>query len=214
MTRHGGSAAGQLGFDTLLTNSDIANRQRHVDRETAHLPATMDEALPFYRALIDRHHQAMLTGELARAMQMREEAHNLALRLNRGEPGIIADDESPGCVLERETAAPAGAMPLWGQRGDFIIAAAGMSARIAIDGMFGICTLYFPCPGFALHAVEFDRPFLSETGYRSFRGIPAHIPPGFAPDAFVRVIIEAYVNRDLKGKLVAIEKRYRRDTGR
>ena len=40
----------QLGFGDLLADADTANEQRQLDRETAHLPGTMAEALPFYRA--------------------------------------------------------------------------------------------------------------------------------------------------------------------
>ncbi len=114
-------------------------------------------------------------------MTLRGEARSLALRLNGGERGILADEDAPGCVLERESAAPPGAVPLWGQKGAFIVTVAGMRVRVALHGVFGIGSWSGFWPGFAAHAVDWDKPFLSETGYRSFLGIYA--PPCFRPDA-------------------------------
>ncbi len=202
--------AAQLGFDALLTAADSENRARIFERETGHLPGTMEQALPFYRALIERHHAAMLTAAVDEAMGLREEAHKLALRLNGGEPGIIAGDDAPGCVLACETAATPGTVPLWGQTGDFVIAVDGMRVRIEQDGIFGIGCGFSYWPGFSAHAVDPDRPFLSETGYRSFLGIHAEPEPGLTPDAFAREIIAAYVERELKGRPVPIESRYRK----
>ncbi|GAB4363606.1 MAG: hypothetical protein Kow0060_20440 [Methylohalobius crimeensis] len=39
--------------------------------------------------------------------------------------------------------------------------------------MFGIGSTAFYWLGFSAHAVEFDKPFLSSTGYRSFLGVHA-----------------------------------------
>ena len=212
MTGRDPADAGQLGFDVLLKGADAENRAQRFERETGHLPATMGEALPFYRALIDRHHAAMLSADVNEAMRLREQAHKLALRLNGGAPGILAGPGAPGCVLERETAAAPGAVPLWGQTGEFIIAVHDMRVRVALHGMFGICARTCYWPGFAAHAVDHDRPFLSETGYRSFLGIHAEAQPGLTPDAFVHEVIAVHVEGELKGRLLAIEARYR-DTG-
>jgi hypothetical protein len=64
----------QLGFGDLLADADEANTQRKFDRATAHLPGTMAEALPFYRAMIDRHHHAaMLAADVEQAMAIRKD---------------------------------------------------------------------------------------------------------------------------------------------
>lgn len=68
----------QLGLDALLAGAERDNVNQQKARECAHLPGTMTEAIPFYRALIDRHHAAMLAGDAATAMALREEAHRLA----------------------------------------------------------------------------------------------------------------------------------------
>ena len=47
-------------------------------------------------------------------------------------------------------------------------------------------------------------PYLSPTGYRSFLGLHGEPAPGLQPDEFCRRVIEAYVERELTGKLVPI----------
>lgn len=208
-TGHDEAAASQLGFDALLTDAEIENRARQFERETGHLPDTMAAALPFYCDLLRQHHAAMLAADVDETMRLREEANRLALRLNGGAPGILAGLGSPGNVLTRETAARPGTVPLWGQTGDFIITVDGMRVRIALAGIFGIGAGYSFWPGFAAHAVDHDRPFLSPTGFRSFLGIHADPVAGMSPDDLARKVIEACIARDLNGCLIAIEERYR-----
>ena len=56
--------------------------------------------------------------------------------------------------------------------------------------------------------MDYDRPFLSETGYRSFLGIYADPVPGMLPDEFAHEVVQSYVARALKGKLLAIAPDY------
>jgi hypothetical protein len=200
----------QLGFDNLLTAAAEDNRKRKARRETAHLPGAMEEAIPFYRLIIRQHHAAMLGADVETAMHLRREAKLLARRLNNGEPGILAGDDAPGNVLARATAAAPGAVPLWGQEGDFVVEVYGMRVRVEIDGMFGIGSSFGYWPGFAAHAVDHLRPFISETGYRSFLGIHADPTPGLTPDTFAQKVVAAHIKDELKGKLLAIEPRYRK----
>ena len=199
----------QLGFDALLNATDAINHSRKIERETAHLPNTMSEALPFYRVLLRQHHAAILVANVDEAMHLRKEAYNLARRLNGGKAGILANPSSPGNVLDRESAASHYSVPLWGQSGSFVIDAAGVKVRVELEGIFGIGSSSLYWPGFSAHAVEFDKPFLSPTGYRSFLGVHAEPVPGITPDEFTRRIIEAYVTHELKGKLMPVEDKYR-----
>lgn len=202
------SNAAQLGFDALLADAETESRARRFERDTAHLPDTMEMALPFYRDLIDRYDDAVMAADVHEAKRLAEEAHNLALRVNGGEPGILAHDDAPGYVLARETAAPQGTVPLWGQEGQFVIHVDGMRVRIELDGLFGICTPQFFWPGFSAHAVDWLAPFLSPTGYRSFLGIHADPQPNLLPDEFTGKVITRYVRGELKGKLVDIGRDY------
>lgn len=200
----------QLGFEALLLDADRTNHERKLEDETRHLPATMADALPFFAELLEEHHAAMLAGQVDEVMFCREEAHRLAVKLNGGKAGILADkDSSPGYVLARETAAAPGAVPLWGQKASFIVTVAGARVRIEMDGIFGLFATSGFWLSFAAHAVDFDRPFISQTGYRSFLGIHAEPLPGITPDAFAEKVIAGHVAREMKGRLVAIETRYR-----
>jgi len=193
-----------FGFDAMLE-----------EQRTAYLPSTMDEAIPYYRKLIERHHAAMLTGDEAAAMKIREEAHDLAVKLNGGNPGICGSPDAPAYQLERATEAPAGTTPMWGQTGEFTIAVCNMRVRVEQDGLFGTGASTSAYPGFAAHAVDYEKPFLSETGYRSFLGCHAAFAPGMTPDAVACEMVRAYVERECKGKLRKIERSYvERETAR
>jgi hypothetical protein len=196
----------QLGFDALLVDADNTNRIAALEKQYGKLPGTMEEAVPYFRDLIERHHAAMLAGDPDPVMKLRDEAERLALSLNNGEPGILAGPEAPGCMLAALTLAEDGAVPLWGQGGTFIVEVRSMRVRIELDGLYGIGASYSLWMNFCAHAVDKDKPFLSETGFRSFLGIHADLVPDLTPDAFVIDVIEGYVDRQLKGKLVAIGK--------
>lgn len=203
MSKQSNSPA-QLGFDDLLAETDKANERAAFEKQYGHLPGTMEEALPFYRDLIEQHHAAMLAADRAEIFRLRDVAESLALRLNNGKPGILAGPDAPGCMLARLTFAGEGAVPLWGQGGSFIVKVKTMRVRIDMDGLYGIGARSSPWMNFSANAVDRDKPFLSETGYRSFLGISADIVPGMTPDAFAVSVIKEYVRVHLKGRLVAI----------
>jgi hypothetical protein len=179
-----------FGFDEMLR-----------EQETAHLPGTMADAIPYYRKLIERHNEAMLAGDIEKTMAIREEAQELAVKLNGGTLlGICGGPDAPACVLERETDAQPGTVPMWGQEGSFTIDVNGMKIRIEQDGMFGTGTGSMFWPGFGAHAVDYDKPFLSETGYRSFHGAQGSAAPGITPDRYAEEMIRAYMQRECKGR--------------
>ena len=183
-----------FGFDQMLE-----------EQRTAHLPSTIEEAVPVHRALIDRHHQAMMAGDKEATMAIRNEARDIAVKLNGGDTCGICASDGPASELERRTAAPEGSMPKWGQEGNYTIDVDGMKVRIEHDGMFGIgCGSSF-WPGFSAHAVDYDKPFLSQTGYRSFVGIFAPPEAGITPDDFARGAIRANLQKEHKGKPYRID---------
>lgn len=199
----------QLGFDLLLAETDKANHAAALDRAIGHLPSSLEAALPYYRDLITRHHAATLAGDGKIASALREEAHHLALRLNHGEPGILAGPDAPGCKLADLTAAEHGTIPAWGQQGQFILEVAGIRVLIKLSGLYGLGARFMPYLSFSAHALDWDRPFLSETGYRSFMGVNAALTPGLAPDVFAREVITSHVATTLKGRLVPVSHRHR-----
>ena len=194
----------QLAFDDLLGAAEQHNADREWEKATSHLPATMERALPFFRELLKRHHAAMLAADVGEVRRIREEAAQLALKLNGRRPGYLADETSPGSVLRRETKSPPGSVPLWGQKGSFTLEFEAFRVRIETPGIFG--GLHFDrfWLGFDAHAIHRDRPFLSETGFHSFLSAGAETWPNITVDLFCRGIIDAHVRDVLKGKLVAI----------
>jgi hypothetical protein len=57
----------------------------------------------------------------------------------------------------------AGDVPLWGQRGQFLVADGDVRALVEYEAGYG-----GPLGAhFQFHVIDLDRPFISETGYRS-----------------------------------------------
>ena len=210
--KHHTTNTAQLGFDCFLTDADEANERHHFAKGTAHLPGTWDEALPYYRNLIDLHHAAMLIADEAEVMRLKDEAHDLAAKLNGGTTfGICAPDGS-GRRLEDATACTDG-IPLWGQKGEFVTDIDGMTVRIEIEGLFGIGSSFNWWPSFQTHAVDRRKPFLSETGFRSFMGCGySDLIPGLTPEQFVTHMLVDHIDTQLGGKLVKVKALTRQKT--
>lgn len=198
----------QMGFDALLQESDAQNAEQAFAKETVHLPDNWAEALACHKAQINEHHAAMLANEFDAAIDIRKEAHLLAAKLNGGTMGILASEDAPGCKMDAQARADNGKPPLWGQSGVFDIHAAGLHARVEMGGMFGIGATAMPYLGFSLRAVDPSKPFLSETGYRSFLGCTVPPKAGMTPEHFVQRVMEAYVATELRGKLLHINPRW------
>lgn len=200
--------ADQLGFEALLKEADHDNAARAFTNDTAHLPDSMADSIPLHREQIAAHHAAMLACDFEAAQTIREEAHLLARKLNKGAPGILASDDAPGCVLARDCAATLGTVPLWGQDGEFEITVHGCAIQITMHGMFGIAS-YATYLGFEARAVNPAAPFISQTGYRSFLG--CHVPPEpeMTTGRFASRVIAHHIETELKGSLVRIAPEYR-----
>lgn len=67
--------------------------------------------------------------------------------------------------LMEALAAKDGEVPMFGQKGRLIIEIEGCRVDFAYAGMFGIC-------GGDARVIDLDKPFISETGYRSFQVCP------------------------------------------
>ena len=62
-----------FGFDQILE-----------EQRTAHIPSTIDEAVPFFRRLIAKHHAAMMAGDVDAVMAIRKEADDHRRRRHCG----------------------------------------------------------------------------------------------------------------------------------
>lgn len=197
----------QFGFDAMLENAARENAARVFDRETAHLPTTWEDGLAYHKEQITQHHAAMLKGEIEAAVAIREEAHKLAIKLNGGH-GILAGNDAAGCRLGKATAAKDGDVPMWGQDGRFVTEAMGMQIAVEMGGMFNIGATSTPFSGFSVCACDPSRPFLSETGYRSFLGVTVSPENGMTTERFVQRVVAAHVGIALNGKLLRVDPKY------
>lgn len=151
------------------------------------------DPVAFYRELLEEHHQAVLAADEEKVRAIRKKARQLAADLNGDTMCGIAAHDGSGTSLMEQTTAPEGAIPLWGQSGNFIVRIGEMRVRIELEGIFGIgCSTDF-YPGFAAHIVDKEKPFFSETGYRSFLGVHAEPLANLTPDEYVRQAIVAHI---------------------
>lgn len=158
--------------------------------EPAELEVRAERVLRLY-------HDAMLAADV----QALDDAHLVhqacVVKLNGG--------TSRGCAIVQDTlaakfAAPAGQVPRWGQAGEFLLEVDGM--RLVVK--MGVGNLANHC-GAELHAVDFDKPFISRTGYRHQYMRPAqHV--GRTVDQAVRAEVLEHLARE--GKAVAIDQEH------
>lgn len=196
----------QFGFNGLLQQADTDNRRHRFERASGHLPSEMEAAIRYHRQQIKAFHAAFQALDLDTAEKIKAEAYLMARRVNHGDSGILASKDAPGYVIARRCAAAAGKVPMFGQDGRFTITVAGIEIRIAMDGMFGIGGSR---AGFSAVAVDPFRPFISETGFRSFLSAQVHLTPGITTAEFAEQAIATHIAGELKGKLRPIEARYR-----
>jgi len=179
------------------------------EQATAHLPSDMEAGIAAYRTMLEKNHQAMLAGDEKTAMAIRKEANRLAEKLDPQDHGILSGPEASGYLLMNGTAATPGTIPMWGQSGEFDVKVGNMPVHIKMDGMIGTFGSINLWPPFSANVVEPEKPFFSETGFRSFIGVHAEPHAGITPDEFARGVIAAHIKGECKGKLRAVKEEYR-----
>ncbi|MCW3589057.1 hypothetical protein K6Y78_39175 [Burkholderia cenocepacia] len=128
---------------------------------TAVIPA---RAIDIARRIVERKNAAVVAGDANCARKCDKHYDRLVSALNGGTLfGSQAGPDSVGVQLNERIAAPDGTVPMWGQSGRFFIRVDGMASVVTYDAYW--CMSGFE--HFEFHACEFDRPYISETGYRS-----------------------------------------------
>lgn len=74
----------------------------------------------------------------------------------------VANQNAAGHLVEQYCSAAPGTVPMWGQRGEFLVTVSGVRAIVELRDGFGRFRT-----GFSFHVVDADKPFISETGYKS-----------------------------------------------
>lgn len=143
------------------------------------------------------YHDAMLAGDVPALDEADVVYRACVIKLNGGTHFGSAVVQ---VALEAKFAAPAGRVPEWGQAGEFLLEVDGMRmvVKMCPDSLSNHC-------GAELRAVDFDRPFLSSTGYRHQYMRPSqHL--GRAVDQAVRAeVLELLAG---EGKAVAINQEH------
>ena len=163
----------------------------------AALPAALADLEQTAAGVRRLYHDAMLAGD-AQALDDADLVYRACVvKLNGGTHFGSASIQK---ALEGKFAAPAGQVPGWGQAGEFLLDVEGMRmvVKMCPDSLSNHC-------GAELHAVDFDKPFVSRTGYRHQYMRPAqHL--GRTVDQAVRAeVLELLAG---EGKAVAITSEY------
>lgn len=142
-------------------------------------------------------HDAMLAGDEQTLIDASVVFRACVIKLNGGTHFGCSEIQKE---LEKKFAAPAGQVPGWKQAGEFLLEVEGMRmvVRMSPDSMSTHC-------GAELHAIDFDKPFISSTGFRhQYMHASKHL--GRTVDQAVRAEVLESLAED--GKAVAIDREY------
>lgn len=104
------------------TDTPPASREQHAAALAASMPDDKAGLLAVALVAVQEQHAAVLAGDDAAASTAAERYEATVWKLNgRGFFGCMGDDDAAGKIIERHCRAVPGAVPMWGQRGEFVI---------------------------------------------------------------------------------------------
>lgn len=116
------------------------------------------------RSHLASYHHWLLASSPTQASAAALKYREVVERLNGGtNQGSYADAKSAGCQIREMLAAPEGRMPMWGQKGSFILQHKGITALVKSENTPNQTCIF----QVSLHAIQPYAPFISSTGYRS-----------------------------------------------
>lgn len=182
-------------IERSTTPSSAAKQLPSVDKDAdraalaAAMPLDRDGLLGVAMSAVTELHAAVLASD-STATDLAINRYNAAVwKLNGGTLfGSLGDPDAAGYVIERHCAALPGAVPMWGQGGQFLIQVQGMRIRVEFGGGTGLLGNHYE-----FHAVDLDKPFISETGYRSHFD---RLRGGMTVDAVAAEIVAAYLAKE------------------
>ncbi len=167
-------------------------RQERLHRLAAILPndeqILLEEAM---RTVVDYHHYVMTHGQDG-AEKKGYEYEAIAFKLNGKSSLGMCVDGGGGCLIDDYCRALPGKVPMWGQRGVFLISVDGMRAVVEVGSPLMGASVSF-------HAVDLDQPFISPTGFKSHGPLKISLPMP------VNVAAENAFRNEMKSKLWPIE---------
>ncbi|KVD99657.1 hypothetical protein WI91_02360 [Burkholderia vietnamiensis] len=143
----------------------IADRNTEAAELAATLPADRAGLLAAALSAISAMHAAVLEANAKAAGTAADRYEAVVWKLNGGTFRGSRDPANPdaaGHLVEQHCSAAPGTVPMWGQRGEFLITVSGVRAVVEVRDGFGRYRV-----GFAFRVVDADKPFISETGYKS-----------------------------------------------
>lgn len=130
----------------------------------AKVPDTEKAKLKTAADALASYHAAVLADDRAKAREASALWGAIIWRLNGDTSlGCSAGDGSAGNRVSEATAAVPGQVPMWGQRGEFVLTYEGMRVWVVIEGSTGTEFSHH----FALNIVDTDHVFVSDTGFLS-----------------------------------------------
>ncbi len=142
-------------------------------------------------------HNAVISENEAKVIAAVDKYNAVIWKMNGGTFfGCKKDDDAPGYVIERHCRASSGSVPKWGQSGEFAIEVNNIRAWVIVrHGYIGTMV------HFQFHAVDLNKPFISQTGYRSHFN---EMILGIGVDEAAREIMEYFLNE----KTCEIDEKY------
>ncbi|WP_230960404.1 hypothetical protein [Burkholderia pseudomultivorans] len=123
-------------------------------------PANRDELLAVALDAVRELHAAVVDDDAAAAEAASDRYDAVVWRLN-GDT-FFGCRVGAGEIIEQHCRAEAGHIPMWGQAGEFLINVSGVRSIVEVDDGFGRFRVFFK-----FHAVDVNKQFISETGFRS-----------------------------------------------
>lgn len=164
-----------------MKRAKVSKQQNSIDlpKDLNHLPDTVADLVPLYRAAIVRFDAAVHARDFEATEAARGEAHDVVERAHslprfsegRTVSGYRYCFYDVARIFDRLTRATPGEVPLFGQSADFVASLSTTRIRFQMHGLagdIGMSAYAGRAWGFCIRAVEWNRPFFSDTGYRSF----------------------------------------------
>lgn len=124
------------------------------------LPDDRESLLAEARLTVTSFDDACCAGDRDGAKAVRELQDAIVWKLNGGTfSGSKCGPDGGWIVFEEHNRAAPGVVPLWGQSGEWVVSVDGMRVRVEKRG-----------GDLSLHVVDYDKPFLSQTGFWSCLG--------------------------------------------
>jgi hypothetical protein len=139
------------------------NQDAKVMQLAATLPEVQPELLDVAKQAVAELDAAVRAGDDSAVALAKTRYDAVVWKLNGGTFfGCDGGPDAPAAAVGRHCAAVPGAVPLWGQNGEFLIEVEGIRAVVRVEG-----PRFSWMNHFEFHAIDPDTPFISETGYRS-----------------------------------------------